>query len=81
MRTRANINLDNDVYDFASAYASAKGLPLGAAVSELLRRAEQVPEPSSPLLTTNRRGLLVKAKAGRVVTPEMVKELSEDDLG
>ncbi len=78
---RANINLDTDVYAFASTYANAKGIPLGAAISELLRRAEQAPELPSAMLTINRRGLLVKAKAGRVVTPEMVKELSEDDLG
>jgi hypothetical protein len=77
---RANINLDADVYTFASTYASAKGIPLGAAISELLRRAEQAPDPPSSLLTTSRRGLLVKAKAGRLVTPGMVKELAEDDL-
>ena len=78
---RANVNLDTDVYTFASTYASAKGIPLGAAISELLRRAEQAPELPSSMLTTNRRGLLVKARAGRVVTPGMVKELAEDDLG
>ena len=84
MRTRANISLDNDVYEFAFAYASAKGMPLGAAVSELLRqRAEQMPEApitASPRLRTTSRGLLVKAKTGKVITPEMVKESSEEDL-
>ncbi len=76
------MNLDADAYSFASTYASAKGIPLGAAISELLRRAEHAPEAPSPLLTVNRLGLLVRAKqAGdRVLTPEMVKELSEDDL-
>ena len=77
---RANVNLDTDAYTFASTYASAKGIPLGAAISELLRRAEDAPESPSPQLTVNKRGLLVRAKAGRVVTPEMVKKLSEDDL-
>jgi hypothetical protein len=33
------------------------------------------------MLKTNRLGLLVKAKTSQVITPEMVKELSEDDLG
>jgi len=84
MRTRANIHLDNDVYEFASAYASAKDLPLGAAVSELLRqRAEQMPEPLagvSSRLKRTRRGYFVKAKTGRVITSEMVKESAEDDL-
>ena len=77
---RANVNLDTDVYTFATTYANAKGIPLGAAISQLLRRAEKAPELPSPLLTTTKRGLLVKAKAGRVVTPGMVKELSEDVL-
>ncbi len=77
---RANLHLDTDVYTFASGYANAKGLPLGAAVSELLRRAERAPELPSPLLATNKRGMLVKAKTGRAVTPRMVKDLSEDDL-
>ena len=79
---RANVNLDADVYTFASTYASAKGIPLGAAISELLRRAEQAPEATSSLLTESRLGLLVRAKQGgeRVVTREMVKELSEDDF-
>lgn len=84
MRTRANINLDNDAYDFAFAYASAKGLALGAAVSELLRqRAEQMPEKpavASPRLKKTRRGYLVKVKTGNVITPEMVRESSEDDI-
>jgi hypothetical protein len=82
MRRRANIHLDDDAYNFASAYANAKGIPLGAAVSELLRRAEQIPEPpigELPRLKTSPRGYLVKAKTGRVITPETVKEASEED--
>ena len=79
---RANVDLDADVYTFASRYASAKGIPLGTAISQLLRRAEQAPEPASTLLTESRLGLLVRTKQNgdTVVTPEMVKELSEDDL-
>lgn len=80
MKTRANITLDPDAYNFASAYAGAKGIPLGAAVSELIRRAEAAPEPASSRLKMGEHGYLVMAKTGRVVTPEMVKELSEDDL-
>ena len=79
---RANVNLDAHAYTFASTYASARGIPLGAAISELLRRAEQAPEPASVALTESRLGLLVKKKqdGDPVVTPEMVKQLSEDDL-
>ena len=79
---RANVNLDHDVYAFATSYAGARGIPLGAAISELLRRAEQAPDPPTALLTESRLGLLVRAKQDgeRVVTSETVKELSEDDL-
>ena len=75
------MNLDADVYTYAATCASAKGIPLGAAISELLRRAEHAPDLPSSLLTANRRGLLVKAEAGRAVTPAMVKELAENNLG
>ena len=83
MRTRANINLDADVYEFASAYAAARGLALGAAVSELLRRVQQMSKPAnmeSPRLKKTRRGFLVVAKTGQGITPEKVKEFAEDDL-
>jgi hypothetical protein len=83
MKTRANINLDADAYSFASAYASAKGIPLGAAVSELLRRVQQIPDlpiSASRRLKTSPRGYLVKAKTGKIITPEMVKEAAEDDF-
>lgn len=84
MRTRANINLDHDAYSFASAYACAKGIALGAAVSELLRqRAEQndtAHSAASLRLKTNSRGLLVKARTGKAVTLAMVKEACEDEV-
>jgi hypothetical protein len=80
---RANLNLDTDAYSFAYAYAKGRGIPLGAAVSELLRQREQTPQPplsSTSGLRINELGLFVKAKTGQTITPEMVKELSEDDL-
>jgi hypothetical protein len=83
MRTRANINLDADVYDFASAYAAARGLALGTAVSELLRSVQQMSKRAnmeSPRLKRTRRGFLVVAKTGQVITPDKVKDFAEDDL-
>jgi hypothetical protein len=79
---RMTVNLDPDVYSFASAYAGAKGISLSAAISELVRRAEQVPEPGSdsPRLKMNEQGYLEIAATGDVLTSEMVKEASEDEL-
>ena len=79
---RTTLNLDADVYRYSSAYAGAKGITLSAAISELIRRAEQVPEPgrSSPRLKMNEHGYLEIAETGDVLTPAMVKEASEDEL-
>ncbi len=79
---RSSVNLDADVYSFATTYAGAKGITLSAALSELVRRAEKMTEPASdsPRLKTSARGYLVIAGTGHVLTPEMVKEASEDEL-
>ena len=79
---RMTVNLDPDVYGFTSAYAGAKGITLSAALSELVRRAERVPEPGSdsPRLKRSPHGYLVIAGTGDVLTPEMVKEAAEDEL-
>jgi len=78
---RVEIDLDSDVYDFALRYARGKGVSLGEAIGELLRRAEEAPGLSSAMLVRNRGGMLVRARGGRVVTSDMVAEFSEDDPG
>ncbi len=85
MSTRANIHLDDDAYAFAYAYARGKGIPLGAAVSELLLRAEKMPQEPAVLAPpkfeqTERGYWVIAATPGRVLTPEMVKEFSEDEI-
>jgi hypothetical protein len=82
MRTRTNLHIDNDALTFASSYANAKGVSLGIAVSELIRRAERATgqEIPSPRLVMNRHGYLEIADTGDRITPEMVKEASEDAL-
>ena len=79
---RLTVNLDPEVYTFASAYAGAKGITLSAAIGELVRRAEKVlgpgSDPSKPKIGPH--GYLVIAGTGDALTPEMVKEASEDSL-
>ena len=81
---RTTLNIDADAYGFAVVYANAKGISLGAAVSELLRKIENMPKLPANVparnLKTGPRGYLVKARTGKAVTPEMVKQASEDDL-
>lgn len=80
---RTTINIDAEAYDFASMYANAKGITLGAAVSELIRRAEQAPElpavKKSGRLQMNEYGYY-EIVGGEPITSEMVKELSEDEI-
>ncbi len=79
---RTTVNLDPDVYTFAQSYAGGKGISLSAALSELVRRAERAPELEalSGRLKKNGHGYLEIAKTGHVLTPEMVKATSEDEL-
>jgi len=62
--------------------ANAKGISLGAASSELLRRAEQSPELPSSMLRLNHLGLTVKAKTSQAGTIQNnIALLSLLDLG
>jgi hypothetical protein len=79
---RTTINLDDDVYELASMYAAGRGITLGAAVGELVRRGEAVPRSSSrsPRIRIASNGLPVISANGRVITSEMVKAAQEDDV-
>jgi len=82
---RLSVNLDPDVHDFLSAYANGMGITLSAAMNELLRRAEESPDLGvAPgiehgRVVMNEYGYL-EITGGSVLTPEMVKELSEDPI-
>jgi hypothetical protein len=79
---RTSITLDDDVYQLASMYAAGRGITLGAAVGELVRKANVVPHssPDSLGIKIAPNGLPVFASRGRVITPEMVKDAQEDDF-
>jgi len=74
---RTNVNLDDDVHQFASIYASAKGITLGAAISELIRKAEAAPQPP-PDIRRSASGLAMFPPTGRVLTSQMVKEAESE---
>ena len=79
---RTTVNLDDDVYQLAMLYATGRGMTLGAALGELVRRAEAGPRlPSDPpRLKTLPNGLRVFAARGKVITSEMVKAAQEDEI-
>ena len=79
---RTTIALDDDVYELASHYAAARGVTLGAAVGELVRKANGAAGSTSgaPRMKTLPNGLRVFAARGRVITSEMVKAAQEDEI-
>jgi hypothetical protein len=74
---RTNVTLDDDVHQFVSIYATAKGITLGAAISELIRKAEAAPSPK-PDIRRSANGLPCFPPIGKPLTPEMVKEAESD---
>ncbi|MFZ0303711.1 MAG: hypothetical protein WAL75_13560 [Terracidiphilus sp.] len=78
---RTTITLDDDVHEYVSNYAEAKGMTLSAAIGELIRKAESAPQPEKVELRRGLNGFPLLPRSGGVITSEMVKRLSEDDLG
>lgn len=76
---RTTITLDDDTHEFATVYARARGLTLGAAIGELIRKAE-VARPSEPDIRWSESGLPMFPPTGRTITAEMVKKLEEEEF-
>jgi hypothetical protein len=76
---RTTITLDDDVHEFAAYYAQGRGLTLSAAIDELIRKAQEGPK-AEPDIQIGPNGFPMLPRAGRKITPEMVKQLSEDEF-
>lgn len=74
---RTNVTLDEDVHQLASIYAAAKGITLGAAISELIRKAEAAPSPA-PDIGRSPNGLPCFPTTGKGLTLQMVKEAESE---
>lgn len=77
---RTNVTLDDDVYKFAQIYATAKGTTLSAAISELVRRAQDTQPPVPEVRRSAITGLATFPSGGRKLTSKMVRE-AESELG
>ncbi len=78
---RTSVTLDDDIYEFASMYANARDITLGAAIGELIRSRREVAatQTGSPEIRIAEDGFPVFRSRGRALTPEMVREAQEDD--
>lgn len=78
---RTSINLDEQVHEFASVYANAKGITLSAAINELIRKAELAPEPKPEIrFSSDGFPMFPPSGIGRVVTDETVKRFEEEEF-
>lgn len=76
---RTTITLDDDVHEFASYYANAKGITLSAAMNELIRKAENSPPPE-PQIAFSPDGFPMFPPTEGAITSEMVKKLEEEEF-
>jgi len=78
---RTTITLDDVTHEFVRFYASARGLSLGAAIDELIRKAQTAPEPKPEIVfAPDGFPMFPPSGTGRVITDEMVKKLEEEEF-
>jgi len=75
---RTNITLDDDIHKFAQMYATAKGITLSAAISELVRRAQNSNPPTPEMRRSALTGLATFPSGGQSLTSKMVHEAESD---
>lgn len=82
VKKRTTITLDADAYEVAAIYAEANDISLGQALGELVRKATAPAEkePTPHVLKRDRNGLLLLPRRGKVVTPELVKQILEEEF-
>lgn len=76
---RTTITLADETHDFAAYYARVRGLTLGAAIDELIRKAQAAP-PAQPQIEHSPNGLPMFPPTGRTITTDMVKKLEEEEF-
>ena len=74
------MTIDDETHEFVAYYARAKGISLGAAIDELIRKAQAPAKPAPIEIERSENGFPLFPRTGRTITSEMVKELSEDEF-
>ncbi len=77
---RTTVTLNDETHEFASYYARAKGISLGSAIDELIRKAQKAPPAAPPEILRSANGFPMFPPTGRTITTEMVKKLEEDEF-
>jgi hypothetical protein len=77
---RTSINLEDHIHEFASIYASARGITLSSAINELIHKAQKMAPSQEPEIVRGPKGLPMFPSTGRTITAEMVKHLEEEEI-
>ncbi len=77
---RTTVTIDDEAYQVATLYAYARNITLGAALSELVKKASTAKNSDFSRIETAPNGLPVFRSRGGPLTVEMVKAAQEDDL-
>jgi hypothetical protein len=77
---RTTITLDDEAHRIATVYAHAKDISLGAALSELVKKASTTKNADFSRIETAPNGLPVFRSRCGPLTDEMVKAAQEDDF-
>jgi hypothetical protein len=76
---RTTVTLDDDVHEFATYYANAKGITLSEAMNELVRKAEK-PADAESLIVFSPDGFPMFPPMEGTITSEMVKKIEEEEF-
>lgn len=76
---RTTISLDDELHEYVSLYAAARGFTFSKAVAELIGKARSAPMPSSSATCFSPGGLPLFPPTGKPLTSKRVKKLEEND--
>jgi hypothetical protein len=79
---RTNVNIADDVREFAMVYADAKGITLGDAITELVREGQRAvtEKRKARSFARSSAGFPMFPRSGRKLTTEQVKKSEEDEI-
>jgi hypothetical protein len=77
---RTTITLPDETHEFALYYANARGLSLGAAIDELIRKAQTAPARPESEIVFAADGFPMFPPSDGIITSEMVKKLEEEEF-
>ena len=80
---RTNVNIADDAREFAMTYAEAKGMTLGDAITELIRKGQRAANgnPKGQKFARSSAGFPMFPSSARKLTTEQVRKAEEDEIG